>query len=384
MSLSVDATAAVRDPDWASSPDGSQISVDIGELALDSGAALADVTVTFQKWGTPNAAGDNIVLALHALTGNSHVTGPADDRFMMTGWWDGLIGSGAVVDTDEWCVVAPNAIGGCYGSTGPGSAAPDGAAWGSRFPMLTVRDLVRSEQIAFERVGITRFAAVAGGSMGGARALEWAVTHPDRVGSALILAVGARATADQIGTQTTQIAAIKGDPDWQDGDYYGTGRAPMAGMGVARRVAHLSYRSDRELDERFENRPQGDEDPLNGGRYAIASYLEYQSEKLKRRFDPGSYVVLSEVLNNHDVGRDRGGVRAALNACTVPTIVGGIDSDRLYPLYQQEELARELGNCVGGLHVVHSGAGHDGFLTEKEPIANLLAETVALARIARS
>ncbi|EGD56539.1 homoserine O-acetyltransferase MetX [Gordonia neofelifaecis] len=380
MSVSIDPATTVSDPEWAQRPDGSQISVSIGDLALDSGAELADVTVTFQKWGTPNAAKDNIVLALHALTGNSHVTGPADDRFSMTGWWDGLIGPGCAVDTDEWCVLAPNSIGGCYGSTGPGSVAPDGEPWGSRFPRLTVRDLTRSEEIAFRSLGITRFAAVAGGSMGGARALEWAVTYPDSVGAALVLAVGARASADQIGTQTTQIEAIKADPAWRGGDYYGSGSSPSTGMGIARRIAHLSYRNDRELDERFENSAQGEEDPLVDGRYSVASYLEHQAEKLKRRFDPGSYVVLSDVLNNHDVGRGRGGVTAALNACPVPTIVGGIDSDRLYPLYQQEELARELGNCVGGLHVIHSDAGHDGFLTEFEPIRRLLVETMELAR----
>ncbi|MGO3326024.1 homoserine O-acetyltransferase MetX [Gordonia sp. (in: high G+C Gram-positive bacteria)] len=383
MSVSVDPAATTFDPDWADRPDGSDVAVRIGDLALDSGAVLADVTVSFQKWGRPNAARDNIVLALHALTGNSHVTGPADDRFSMTGWWDGLVGSGAAVDTDEWCVIAPNSIGGCYGSTGPGSIAPDGRPWGSRFPTLTVRDLVRSEQIAFDQIGITRFAAVAGGSMGGARALEWIVTHPDRFDAALILAVGPHASGDQIGTQTTQIAAIKGDADWQGGDYYGTGRAPMTGMGVARRIAHLSYRSGRELDDRFENRPQGEEDPLNGGRYAIASYLEYQSEKLKARFDPGSYVVLSDVLNNHDVGRGRGGWKAALNGCAVPTVVGGIDSDRLYPIYQQQQIADELAGTVGELSVIESDAGHDGFLTAKEPIGELLRETIALARSRR-
>lgn len=246
-----------------------------------------------------------------------------------------------------------------------------------------MRDLVRSERTAFSAVGIERFAVVAGGSMGGARALEWAVSHPDRIDAALVLAVGPHASGDQIGTQSTQIAAIKADADWQCGDYYGTGREPMAGMGIARRVAHLSYRSGRELDERFENQPQGDEDPLTGGRYAIASYLEYQSEKLKSRFDPGSYVALSEVLNNHDVGRGRGGWRAALNACAVPTIVGGIDSDRLYPIYQQQQIADELAHTVGDLRVISSDAGHDGFLTAKEPIGELLGEALELVRSQR-
>ena len=380
MSVSIDPATTVSDPFWASGPDGSQTAVSIGDLVLDSGAGLADVTVTFQKWGTPNPARDNVIVALHALTGNSHVTGPSDDRSPLPGWWDGLVGPGLAVDTDEWCVIAPNAIGSCFGSTGPETIAPDGKPWGSRFPRLTVRDLVRAEARAFDLLGIRGAAAVIGGSMGGARALEWALTYPERVRAALVLAVGARASADQIGTQTTQIEAIKADPDWQGGDYYGTGRSPATGMGIARRIAHLSYRWDRELDERFGNQPQGDEQPLVDGRYAVTSYLEHQAEKLKRRFDPGSYVVLSDVLSNHDVGRGRGGVTAALRACPVPIIVGGIDSDRLYPLYQQEELARDLGNCVGGLHVVHSDSGHDGFLTEFEPVRDLLDATVRLAR----
>lgn len=384
MSVSIDRAATVDGPDWTSGPDGAETTVFIGDLDLESGRRLDDVTVSFQRWGAPNAARDNIVLALHALTGNSHVAGPPEGQYVMTGWWDGLVGPGCAIDTDEWCVIAPNAIGGCYGSTGPADIAPDGAPWGSRFPRLSVRDLVESERRAFDAIGITRFAAVTGGSMGGARALEWLVTHPDRIDAGLVLAVGARASADQIGTQTTQIAAITGDRDWQGGDYHGTGRAPMAGMGIARRIAHLSYRNDRELDERFANQAQGDEDPLADGRYSIQSYLEYQADKLTKRFDPASYVALTEVLNSHDVGRGRGGVAAALGSCAVPVIVAGIDSDRLYPLYQQEEIADGLGNCVGGVRVLQSDAGHDGFLTAKEPVGELLTQTMDLVRAARA
>lgn len=384
MSLTSDTTHMVTDADWTAGPDGVEVVVPIGDLTLESGRQLDDVTVTFQRWGVPNAARDNIVLALHALTGNSHVTGPADQRFAMSGWWDGLVGPGCAIDTDEWCVIAPNAIGGCFGSTGPGTLAPDGAAWGSRFPRLTVRDLVDAEYRAFTSLDIAGFAAVTGGSMGGARALEWLVTHPGLIDAGLVFAVGARASADQIGTQSTQIAAITTDPDWQGGDYYGTGRAPMTGMGIARRIAHLCYRYDVELDERFANTPQGDEQPLIDGRYAVQSYLEYQAEKLKARFDPGSYAVLSEVLNSHDVGRGRGGIPAALKSCTVPTVVAGIDSDRLYPLYQQAEIAAELGNCVDGLQVISSAAGHDGFLTEREAVSALLSRTMDIARQVRS
>lgn len=366
--------------DWATSPDAALHLVDVGSIPLDSGSVIDDVTLAFQRWGTLSAARDNVVLALHALTGNSHVTGPANDTSPMAGWWDGLIGPGCAVDTDEWCVIAINVLGGCHGSTGPGSRHPDGLPYGSRFPQITVADQVRAEVALLDALDIPSAAAVLGGSMGGARSLEWAVAYPDRVRSALVLAVGARATADQIGTQTTQIAAITGDPDWQNGDYYGTGRVPGAGMGIARRVAHLTYRAEHELDERFANVPQGDEQPLHGGRYSIQSYLDHQADKLISRFDPGSYVVLSDVLNHHDVGRNNGGIDAALRNCTVPVIVGGIESDRLYPIRLQEELADKLGNCVGGLQVINSDDGHDGFLTEFDAVAELLRRTVDLAR----
>ncbi|WP_062800283.1 homoserine O-acetyltransferase MetX [Williamsia muralis] len=367
-------------PDWESLPDGKLTSVSVGPIELDNGERIENVTLAFQRWGTLSKARDNVVLALHALTGDSHVTGPAGPGQPSPGWWDGLIGPGAAVDTNEWCVVSANVLGGCRGSTGPASLDSEGRVWGSRFPQITVLDQVRAEVALMDALEIDTVAAVLGGSMGGARSLEWVIGYPERVRSALILAVGARASADQIGTQTTQIAAIQADPDWQGGDYHGTGRRPTAGLGVARRIAHMYYRHELELDERFANSPQGQENPLEGGRYAVQSYLEHQADKLVQRFDPGSYVVLSQVLNHHDVGRGRGGVEAALRSCEVPVIVGGIDSDRLYPIRQQVELAELMPGCVDGLHVVHSANGHDGFLTEFDAVSELLKKTVDLAR----
>jgi homoserine O-acetyltransferase len=244
--------------------------------------------------------------------------------------------------------------------------------------VITIRDQVNADIAALAALGITEVATVMGGSMGGARALEWIVGHPDTVRTGLVLAVGARATADQIGTQSTQIAAIKADPDWQGGDYYETGRSPEAGLQIARRFAHLTYRGEVELDTRFGNTAQGDEDPLTGGRYAVESYLEYQGAKLRARFDAGSYVALSDALSSHDVGRGRGGVAAALRSCSVPTVVGGITSDRLYPLRLQQELADLLPGCER-LNVVESLSGHDGFLVEMEPIGALIRQTLELA-----
>lgn len=351
--------------------------VDIAALTCENGAVIDDVSIAVQRWGELSPNRDNVVVVLHALTGDSQVSGSVPGR-PGPGWWEGVIGPGAPIDTDRWCAVATNVLGGCRGSTGPSSLARDGKPWGSRFPLITVRDQVNADVAALAALGITEVAAVVGGSMGGARALEWMVGYPDRVRAALVLAVGGRATADQIGTQSSQIAAIKSDPAWQGGDYYGTGRSPDTGLQLARRFAHLTYRGETELDNRFGNDGQGDEDPLTGGRYAVQSYLQYQGEKLTQRFDAGSYVALTETLSNHDVGRGRGGVAAALRSCPVPTIVGGITSDRLYPLRLQQELADLLPGCRG-LNVVESIYGHDGFLIETEAVGQLIRETLALA-----
>jgi homoserine O-acetyltransferase/O-succinyltransferase len=337
--------------------------------------------VTVQRWGKLSPQRDNVVVVQHALTGDSHITGPAGPGHHTAGWWDGVAGPGAPIDTDRWCAVATNVLGGCRGSTGPSSLACDGKPWGSRFPLISVRDQVEADVAALAALGITEVAAVVGGSMGGARALEWIVSYPDRVRSALLLAVGARATADQIGTQATQIAAIKADPNWQGGDYHDTGRTPDTGLKIARRFAHLTYRGEVELDTRFANDGQGNEDPappFGGGRYAVQSYLEHQGDKLVARFDAGTYVALTEALTSHDVGRGRGGVAAALRGCAVPVVVGGITSDRLYPLRLQEELAELLPGCTG-LQVVDSVCGHDGFLVETDAVGELIRKTLELA-----
>ena len=359
-------------------PEGELTVVNIGSLTLESGAVLDDVEIAVQRWGELSPARDNVVVVLHALTGDSHITGPAGPDHPTPGWWDGVAAPGAPIDTDRWCAIATNVLGGCRGSTGPSSLAPDGKPWGSRFPAITVRDQVSADLAALRALGITDVAAVVGGSMGGARALEWIVGHPDTVRAALILAVGARATSDQIGTQSTQVAAIKADPHWQNGDYHGTGRSPQDGIEIARRFAHLTYRGEAELDERFGNDPQGDENPTEGGRYAIQSYLEYQGGKLAARFDAGTYVALTDALSSHDVGRGRGGVREALRSCTIPVIVGGITSDRLYPLRLQVELAELLPGC-DELNVLESEFGHDGFLLETDAVGALIRRTLDLA-----
>ena len=359
-------------------PEGEIGIVEIGNLTLENGEVIEDAFIAVQRWGKLSPDRDNVVVVLHALTGDSHITGPAGPDHPTPGWWDGVAGPGAPIDTDRWCAISTNVLGGCRGSIGPSSVAPDGKAWGSRFPTISVRDQVTADVAALERLGITEVAAVIGGSMGGARALEWAISYPESVRAALVLAVGARATADQIGTQSTQVAAIKADPNWNGGDYHDTGRSPDAGLEIARRFAHLTYRGEVELDERFGNDAQPGEDPGSGGRYCVQSYLEYQGRKLLARFDAGTYVTLTDALSSHDVGRGRGGIEAALRGCTVPTVVGGITSDRLYPLRLQDEIAELLPGC-DGLDVVESAYGHDGFLVETDSVYKLSRRTLELA-----
>ena len=342
-------------------------------LPLELGGELPGVTIAYETWGTLDADASNAVLVLHALTGDSHVAGPAGVGHATAGWWEAVVGPGRALDPARWFVVAPNIVGGCQGSTGPASIAPDGRPWGSRFPLVTIRDSVRAETALADALGIARWACVVGGSMGGMRALEWAATEPGRVERLFLLASPAASSADQIGWCAPQIAAIRADPHWNGGDYHDAppGQGPHLGLGIARRMAHLSYRSAFELSQRFGRAAQTGEDPATGGRYAVESYLDHHAEKLVRRFDAASYVRLTEMMNAHDVGRDRGGVAEGLARVQAPTLVAGVSSDRLYPLDQQVELADGIPNA-DDLFVIESSYGHDGFLIEADTVSRLL------------
>jgi homoserine O-acetyltransferase len=337
------------------------------------------VRLAFETWGRLAPDRSNAVLVLHALTGDSHVAGAAGPGHPTPGWWGPLVGPGLALDTDRWFVVAPNVLGGCQGSTGPASLLPDGRRrWGGSFPSLTQRDQVAAETGLADALGIDRWALVVGGSMGGMRAVEWAVTSPERTGALLLLATTAAASAEQIAWACVQTAAVRGDPDWRGGDYHDTGRVPAGGLGQARRIAHVTYRCEPELQSRFGRLPQDGEDPGDGGRYRVASYLDHHADKLVRRFDAGSYVVLTEAMNAHDVGRGRGGVRAALAGVSAPTLVAGVDSDRLYPLAQQAELAALIPSADRH-RVIESAHGHDGFLIEAKQVASLVEELLGPA-----
>lgn len=355
--------------------EGELATVAIGDVRTEAGAVIEDAHIAYRRWGVPRgdlAGKNNILLVEHALTGDSDA---AD-------WWCKAIGPGKALDTDEWCVICTNALGSCYGSTGPASEHPDGGVWGSRFPAINMRDMVHAERAFLEQLGIGRVHAIIGGSMGGARTLEWTLLYPETVDYALVLAVSARASAWQIGIQTAQITSITQDPDWYGGDYHGTGCAPDAGLAAARRIAHLTYRGELEIDERFGTSAQAGENPLgpfraDGERFAVQSYLEHQGKKLTERFDAASYVTLTEALNRHDVGRDRGGLNKALASSTVPTMIVGVDTDILYPYHQQEHLSRNLGNLLA-MGKLSSPVGHDAFLVEARQMDRILRNFISL------
>ena len=340
---------------WLESYDpGDRQFIKIGDLLLENGQTLSDITIAYQTWGTLNAAQDNAILIQHAMTGWSDVPG----------WWPNMVGPGLAFDTDKYFVICPNVIGGCQGSTGPSSIAPDGKRYGSRFPSITIRDMVAAEIAFTDAIGIKKYKLAVGPSLGGMRSLEWAVSHPDRVEAICTIGSSAVATGDQIGTASIQIRAIKSDPNFNGGDYYEQDLGPIAGMGIARRIAHLTYRTESEMDVRFGRELQGDDT----GRFAVESYLDHQADKLAKRFDANTYIALTEAMNSHDIGFNRGGVVEALRAITIPVLVVSIDTDRLFPPRLQAEIA-DLVPQAKRLVTISSDFGHDGFLVESEAMS---------------
>ncbi|MDN4598528.1 homoserine O-acetyltransferase MetX [Leifsonia virtsii] len=360
-----------------SDPPGDREFAGIGAFAFESGESLPFVRVAYETWGELSPERNNALLVLHALTGDSHATGSAGRGHPTPGWWQGIIGPGKAIDTDRWFVVAPNMLGGCQGTTGPASLAPDGAEWGARFPFTTIRDQVNAQAALADALGIERWGAVVGGSMGGMQALEWAVMFPDRVERLAVIAAPPYSTADQIALNSVQIEAVRTDPLFRGGQYYDAedGDGPHRGLALARRMALLNYRSPSELNERFQRAWQSGISPLGGGgRFAVESYLDFHGNKFTRRFDANSYLTLVEAMNSHDVGRGRGGLAAALSRVTARTLVVGIDSDRLFPVEGQEQIAYHVPDTLDGRVpvVIRSDFGHDGFLIEDDAVSTQL------------
>jgi homoserine O-acetyltransferase/O-succinyltransferase len=360
-------------------------------LALDCGRELHPIRIAYETYGTLSPARDNVILVCHALSGDAHAAGyttapvaastrdgfRADERDAGSGrglgWWDGMIGPGKAFDTDQFFVVSSNLLGGCRGTTGPSSLNPaTGRAYGSDFPVITVADMVRTERALLDELGIARLAAVAGGSLGGMQALEWAVQYGDQV-DAIVPIASTHALHPQ-GVAWNAIArnAITADPDWQGGHYYGTGRAPNAGMGVARMVGHVTYLSAGSLKDKFGRRLQFADDiryTLTEPEFEVENYLRHQADSFVKRFDANTYLYTSRALSYFDLARQYGNgqLADAVRNMSARTLLIAFSSDWLYPPSGSEELAaalRATGKDVE-LHVIEAPYGHDCFLLEE-------------------
>lgn len=346
-------------------------------FSLECGSRLRDVTVAYETWGTLASDASNAILICHAWTGDSHVAGSAGVGHPTPGWWEGVVGPGRYIDTNTYFVVCANVLGGCQGSTGPASPHPDdGEPYALRFPVVTVRDMVRAQAHLADALGIRRWQSVVGGSMGGMQALEWAITFPDRVGSVVPIATCAEASAQQIAWNAIGRRALLMDPAWNGGDYYGADpdRGPWRGLAVARMIAQVTFRTDNRFNEKF-GRELRDSNLHGDGvhlfdEFEVEGYLKHHGDKLIRRFDANSYLYISKAMDLHDVGRARGGVRSAMRRISAPALTIGISSDILYPAYQQEIIHALLADRDPRTRYVEidSTEGHDGFLIDADKV----------------
>jgi homoserine O-acetyltransferase len=361
----------------AGDPVGNRRFSEVFDLETESGEKLQGARLAYESWGELNSDASNAVLVLHALTGDSHTIGNSGEGHPTAGWWNGIIGPGLSIDTDKYFVVTPNVLGGCQGSTGPSSLNRSGKEYGPSFPQLTIRDQARAFETLGRLLGIETWFAIIGGSMAGMHALEMAISNPSLMQRLGILAAPPFSTADQIALNTVQLEAIRSDSNFAAGWYYDAkpGFGPHKGLALARRMALLNYRSPEELNERFGRSWQSQVSPLTErGKYAVESYLDFHGNKFVRRFDANSYITLVSAMNSHDIARGRGSVEQALGHITCPTLVLGIDSDRLFPISGQEQIAAGIkGEIIGGgLQRIQSEFGHDGFLIEIEAVGEQL------------
>jgi homoserine O-acetyltransferase len=336
---------------------------------LDCGATLAPIEVAYETYGELNAAKTNAILVGHAFSGDAHAGGEG-------GWWQNMIGPGKALDTGRYFVICSNVLGGCRGTTGPGSINPEtGCPWAMSFPTVSIADMVRVQKMLIGHLGISRLLAVAGGSMGGMQALEWAVTYPESVAAAIPIATTARHSAQQIAFNEVGRQAIMADPDWNGGNYY-SGRPPARGLAVARMIGHITYMSDESMRQKFGRRLKAPD------QFEVESYLQYRGSKFVDRFDANSYIYITRALDSFDL-TDRGSLASLFEKISTRFLVISFSSDWLYPSYQSQEIVSALRsrNCDVAYCQLEAQYGHDAFFVEvneqTEVIRGFLASTFA-------
>ncbi len=352
-------------------------------LALDNGTVMSGIVAAYETWGQLNADASNAILLCHAWTGDSHASGRAEDGHLAPGWWESAVGPGLAIDTNQWFVVCANVLGGCQGSTGPASAHPeDGQPYGSRFPVITIRDMVRVQARLADHLGVAVWHSVIGGSMGGMQVLEWAVTFPERVRSVVPIATCVQASAQQIAWGSIGRRAIINDPKWRGGDYYDAapGDGPHEGLSTARMVAQVTFRSDNVFTDRFGREMTGGTSTSKSldGKFEVERYLEYHGDKLVSRFDANSYMTIGKAMDLHDIARGRNTLDSAVARISSPVLTMGIWSDFLYPVYQQLQIRDMVAaNGVRAEYVeVDSPHGHDAFLIELDQVGPAIRQFI--------
>ena len=351
-------------------------------LSLDSGSTLAPVDVAYQMYGELDGAKSNAILVLHAFTGDAHAAGISPETGK-PGWWDSMIGPGKAFDTQRYCVICSNVLGGCRGTTGPSSTNPKtGRPYAMGFPVITIADMVRLQKMLVDHLGIRRLLAVAGGSMGAMQALQWAVAYPEAVASSLPIAGTWRHSAQQIAFNEVGRQAIMADPDWNGGDYYGA-KPPARGLAVARMVGHITYMSDESMREKFGRRLREKEEfgfdfEID---FEVESYLRYRGSQFVDRFDANSYLYITKAMDYFDVSNGSGSLAAALEPTTARFLLISFTSDWLYPSYQSQEIVSALRGRNKDVTYCElaSNYGHDAFLVEvgeqTEVVKGFLAST---------
>ncbi len=334
-------------------------------LPLTSGATLGPLTIAYETYGELAPDRSNAILILHALSGDAHAAGYHSPTDRKPGWWDGMIGPGRAFDTNRYFVICSNVIGGCRGSTGPSSPHPvDGKPYGSRFPIITIEDMVHAQQRLIDALGIDTLLAVAGGSMGGFQALAWAVEYPQRVRGAILLATSARSSPQTVAWNYIGRRAIMADPRWRGGDYY-DGEPPRDGLAVARMLGHITYLCEPKLEQRFGRR--GDSGPLDlGPHFAIEHYLEHQAARFNERFDANSYLTITRAMDSWDLAARYGSLTATFDLTRARFLALAYSSDWLYPpseTYHMAAAAQAAGRSFT-THLIMTDAGHDAFLTD--------------------
>ncbi len=361
---------------------GTQEQYIFDSLSLQLGGRIAPVTVAYETWGSLNAAGDNAVLITHALTGSSHAHDARRPDDTKIAWWNPLIGQGRFFDTSRYFVICSNVLGSCYGSTGPSSIDPDtGRPYGMRFPVITIRDMVEVQRRLIEHLGVRQLAMVAGGSIGGQQALEWAIAYPELVRKAIVVAATAALTAQAVAFSEVGRQAIMADPRWQGGNYL-PGEGPDAGLAIARMLAMITYQSEEAMELRFARRPARQQSIVApsgyadfGGRFDVEGYLYYQGELLVRRFDANSYLYISRAMDLYDVSEGYPSIEAALSRLRSKALFVGIRSDFLFPAARVRWLTDQVRAAGGDATYVEldSPHGHDAFLKEWKQMNDALS-----------